>query len=64
MSRVDLNFPLNLTYAAYETGFGDIMKNFWFGLANVYSLTNSAANGGQSYRLRFEFLSADDNKWD
>jgi hypothetical protein len=65
MSRIDLNFPLNLTSTAYENGFGDIVTNFWLGLARVYQLTNCAQNDAcHSYRLRFEFLSAYYNRQD
>jgi hypothetical protein len=59
MSRIDLNFPVNQVPTAYETGFGDILSNFWLGLTNVYYLTNPNENGGKKFRLRFEFLSVD-----
>ena len=46
LSRVDLNFPLNLYWHNYSIGFGDIMSNFWLGLENIYHLTSK---GGRTY---------------
>lgn len=62
LSRIDSTFPVGLTYNDYKTGFGSFQSNLWLGLENIYRLTNSAVNGGRSYRLRFELLSADDHK--
>jgi Fibrinogen beta and gamma chains, C-terminal globular domain len=62
LSRINSDFPLSLTNQAYQNGFGDIASNFWLGLERVYQLTNSAVNGGLTYRLRFELLSASDHR--
>ena len=56
MSRIDTSFPLSQTYQAYQNGFGNPTSNFWIGLTRVYYITNSAVNGGRTYRLRFELL--------
>jgi Fibrinogen beta and gamma chains, C-terminal globular domain len=53
LSRLDANFPLNQTWTTYKSGFGDIGSNFWLGLERIYRLTNSAVNGGRTYRIRF-----------
>ena len=55
-SRIDATFPTGLPYTSYQNGFGDIMSNFWLGLERIYQLTNSAVNGGHTYRLRVEML--------
>ena len=62
MSRIDTNFPLSQTYQAYKDGFGNLTSNFWIGLNRVYYITNSTVNGGYTYRLRFELLSAGNSK--
>lgn len=61
-SRVDLNFPTGLTLSTFTSGFGSISANFWLGLQNIYLLTNSAVNGGQTYRLRVELLASENNR--
>jgi hypothetical protein len=53
MSRMDGTFPLNQTWETYKTGFGNNTLNFWLGLERIYQLTNSAVNGGITYRIRF-----------
>lgn len=62
LSRINSSFPIGLLYTAYQNGFGDIMSNYWLGLDRTYALTNGFMNGGHSYRLRFELLSADDHR--
>jgi Fibrinogen beta and gamma chains, C-terminal globular domain len=62
LSRVDLNFPTGLTSSAYTSGFGNISTNFWLGLEKTYLLTNSAVNGGKTYRLRIEVLQGQDRR--
>jgi Fibrinogen beta and gamma chains, C-terminal globular domain len=54
LSRIDANFPTKQSVAAYTNGFGNISNNFWLGLENIYWLTNSAVNGGKTYKLRIE----------
>ena len=58
LSRVDIEFPIDLPSSSYEAGFGDIAANFWLGLSRIYQLTNLAVNGGHAYKLRFEFQRA------
>ena len=62
LSRVDLNFPTGLTLSDYTSGFGNISTNFWLGLQRTYLLTNSAVNGGKTYRLRIELLASENNR--
>jgi Fibrinogen beta and gamma chains, C-terminal globular domain len=62
MSRIDTNFPLNQTYQVYQDGFGNLTSNFWLGLTRIYYITNSAVNGGRTYRLRFELLADANSK--
>ena len=61
MSRIDTNFPLSQTFQVYKDGFGNPTSNFWLGLTRTYYVTNSAVNGGRTYRLRFELLSAENS---
>jgi hypothetical protein len=61
-SRIDSSFPTGLEYNAYQSGFGNIASNFWFGLEKIYWLTNPNVNGQRNFRLRFELLLADDNR--
>lgn len=61
-SRVDSSWPSSLAQSDYVNGFGNYLTNMWIGLENLYWLTNTAVNGGKSYKLRFELRSSS-NEW-
>jgi len=61
-SRFIGGWPTGKTYADYITGFGVVNSNFWLGLDYIYELTNTAFNGGHTYRARLELLFTPANK--
>ena len=49
LRRVSDETSFNRTWQEYEDGFGDLMRNFWYGLKPLRSLTNS-----QQWELRVD----------
>ena len=51
---VDERVTFDRTWAEYETGFGDLNTEFWYGLKNIHCLTNR-----ESMQVRFDLKRTD-----